>query len=193
MTSVQLGKKLLFVSATAMLLAACSSKDEAPTRDAGSTDQTTTVEDTSSNNGRPDPVELARLEEERLKQELADRMGRANQSGLDAFAGDRVFFAYDSSELTDEARETLKSQAEWLAYHSGVRVAVEGHCDERGTREYNLALGERRANAVKSYLMALGVQANRLSTVSYGKERPAVVGNGEGSWSQNRRGVLSVK
>lgn len=191
MTTVHLGKKLLFVSAAALLLAACSKK-EAPTQDV-TPPADAGVEETSGNDGRPDPVVQARLEEERLQQELADRMGRANQSGLDAFAGDRVFFAYDSSELTSEARETLDKQVEWLEYHARTRVAVEGHCDERGTREYNLALGERRANAVKNYLMARGISASRLSTVSYGKERPAVVGNGEASWSQNRRGVLSVR
>lgn len=188
MTSVQLGKKILFVSAAAMLLAACS-KDPGPQTTTAGPD---TAAEEPAATAQPDPVETARLEEERLARELADRMGRSNQAGLDAFAGDRVFFAYDSSELTDEARATLQSQAEWLDYHSRVRVTIEGHCDERGTREYNLALGERRANAVKSYLMALGVSASRINTISYGKERPAVVGNGESAWSQNRRGVMTV-
>lgn len=190
MTSVHLGKKILIVSAAAMLLAACSKDPEPQVSTGGGAGAGT--EDAGTSTGRPDAVETARLEEERLERELADRMGRANQAGLDAFAGDRVFFAYDSSELTNEARETLAQQAEWLDYHGRARVTIEGHCDERGTREYNLALGERRANAVKSYLMALGVPASRLNTISYGKERPAVVGNREASWSQNRRGVMTV-
>jgi peptidoglycan-associated lipoprotein len=189
MTSVHLGKKLILVSATALLLAACS-KDSEPAAEVSAPEQAPV--ETSANNGQPSAVEMERIRQEELEAELRDKMGSANQSGLDAYAGDRVFFEYDSSELTNEARDSLKKQAEWLEYHSRARVTVEGHCDERGTREYNLALGERRANAVKSYLMALGVPVSRLSTISYGKERPAVVGNGESAWSQNRRGVLTV-
>lgn len=103
--------------------------------------------------------------------------------------GDRVFFAYDKFDLSADARRTLERQAAWLKQYAAARLTVEGHADERGTREYNLALGERRANAVKDYLVALGVPAARLTTVSYGKERPAVLGSNEAAWSQNRRGV----
>lgn len=189
MTSVHLGKKFVFVTAAALLLAACS-KDPAPTETVSAPTETST--ENNRNNGQPSAVELQRLEQERLAQLERDKYGNANQSSLDAFAGDRVFFAYDSSELSSEARSMLAKQYEWLDYHKGARITIEGHCDERGTREYNLALGERRANAVKSYLMALGLPANRMSTISYGKERPAVVGNGPSAWSQNRRGVLTV-
>jgi len=86
----------------------------------------------------------------------------------------------------------LQDQAAWLKQHSGVSVTIEGHCDERGTREYNLALGEKRAQAVKNYLGTLGVGDSRISSVSYGKERPAVVGSNDGAWSQNRRSVTTV-
>ena len=103
--------------------------------------------------------------------------------------GDRVFFDYDSYEIRPDAQETLKKQAAWLQQYAQYRVTIEGHCDERGTREYNLALGERRANSVKNYLVALGVDANRLQTISYGKERPAVEGHDDASFAQNRRGV----
>jgi len=89
--------------------------------------------------------------------------------------GDRVFFDYDKSDIKAEGRQVLQRQADWLKKYSNVTVTVEGHCDERGTREYNLALGERRATAVKKMLVALGVPASRVSTISYGKERPAVV------------------
>lgn len=106
--------------------------------------------------------------------------------------GDRVYFDYNSSVVTAEGQATLDSQAQWLKQNGSVNVAVEGHCDERGTREYNIALGERRASAAKSYLVGLGVDASRISTISYGKERPAVVGNDESSWSQNRRGVTVI-
>jgi peptidoglycan-associated lipoprotein len=107
--------------------------------------------------------------------------------------GDRVFFDYDRSDLKPEARQTLERQAAWLKQYSNVRLQIEGHCDERGTREYNLALGERRANATKNYLVALGIPASRLSTISYGKERPAVLGSNETSWAQNRRAVSVVQ
>ena len=102
---------------------------------------------------------------------------------------DRVFFDYDKSNLSDEARATLDSQAAWFKKWSKASITIEGHADERGTREYNLALGERRANAVKNYLVADGIKAARIKTVSYGKERPAVEGSDEAAWAQNRRSV----
>lgn len=107
--------------------------------------------------------------------------------------GDRVFFAFDRSDLSAEARATLERQAAWLQQYPNRRIVVEGHADERGTREYNLGLGERRANSVRQYLVALGIDAGRLTTVSYGKERPAVLGSNEAAWAQNRRGVSVVQ
>jgi len=106
--------------------------------------------------------------------------------------GDRVFFNLDKSELSPEARATLGKQAVWLKRYGAVKVTIEGHCDERGTREYNMALGARRANSARAYLVALGVEASRIQTVSYGAERPAVLGTGEAVWSQNRRAVTVV-
>ena len=102
---------------------------------------------------------------------------------------DRVFFATNESILTTRSRETLRKQATWLRENSGVTVVLEGHADERGTREYNLALGERRANAAKDYLMTYGVSASRISVISYGKERPVDSGSNPLSWSKNRRSV----
>ena len=109
-----------------------------------------------------------------------------------ANVGDRVWFAFDKSVVTAEGRKILEKQADWLKKYPNVTVTIEGHCDERGTREYNLALGERRATAVKNVLVALGIPANRMTTISYGKERPAVVGSNEATWAQNRRGVTVV-
>ena len=102
---------------------------------------------------------------------------------------DRVFFATNKSTLTTASRDTLRKQAAWMRKNSDVKVVLEGHADERGTREYNLALGERRANAVKDYLMTYGISSNRLSVISYGKERPVNSGSNPLSWSQNRRSV----
>ena len=102
---------------------------------------------------------------------------------------DRVFFATNESILTTRSRDTLRKQATWLRKNSDINVVIEGHADERGTREYNLALGERRANAAKDYLMTYGVSANRISVISYGKERPVDSGSNPLAWSKNRRSV----
>ena len=102
---------------------------------------------------------------------------------------DRVFFATNKSILTTASRDTLRKQAAWLRKNKNINVTLEGHCDERGTREYNLALGERRANAAKDYLMTYGISGNRISTISYGKERPVNAGSSPLAWSQNRRSV----
>ena len=115
-----------------------------------------------------------------------------SQQDLEASAGDRVFFAFDRADISPEAREILSRQADWLRRYPNVTVTIEGHCDERGTREYNLALGERRAQAAKNVLVASGIPASRISTISYGKERPAVVGSSEESYAQNRRAVTVV-
>jgi peptidoglycan-associated lipoprotein len=111
---------------------------------------------------------------------------------LTSTVGDRVFFGLDKSDLSTEAHATLDRQVAWLRKYPSVTITVEGHCDERGTREYNLALGERRATAVKNYLVASGVDAGRVQTISYGKERPAVSGSTEAAWAQNRRAVTVV-
>lgn len=115
-----------------------------------------------------------------------------SQEDLAQNVGDRVFFGTDRSDLTTEARNTLNRQSQWLKTYPQVTITIEGHADERGTREYNLALGERRANAVKNYLIAQGVQSARVRTISYGKERPAVLGSDESAWAENRRGVTMV-
>ena len=106
--------------------------------------------------------------------------------------GDRVFFTTDSSSLTPEAMATLDKQAAWLNQYQNYRIMIEGHADERGTREYNLALGERRANSAKNYLINQGIAANRITTISYGKERPVALGSNESAWAQNRRAVTVV-
>ena len=105
---------------------------------------------------------------------------------------DTVHFALDQYDIDPEARAILDSQARWLNQYPNVNVTIEGHCDERGTREYNLALGDRRANAAKNYLAARGVSSSRITTISYGKERPIALGSDEGSWAQNRRAVTIV-
>lgn len=106
--------------------------------------------------------------------------------------GERVYFDLDQYRLDTDDQAILKRQAAWLASYPSVRILIAGNCDERGTREYNLALGERRANAVKEYLVSLGVSASRVDTVSYGKERPVVAGSDDQSWALNRNGWTQV-
>jgi peptidoglycan-associated lipoprotein len=98
-----------------------------------------------------------------------------------------AFYDFDKSDVRADARDMLAADAEWLRKHPSVKITIEGHCDERGTREYNLALGDRRANAAREYLVSLGVDAGRIRTVSYGKERPFATGHDEDSWQKNRR------
>lgn len=122
--------------------------------------------------------------------------GRAppgSQEDLVQSAGDKVFFDADKSTLNDQARATLDKQSAWLQQNPNVQVWVAGNCDERGTEEYNLALGQRRANADKAYLMAHGVATARIETISYGKSRPIDPGTGEQAWAQNRNAITSVK
>jgi peptidoglycan-associated lipoprotein len=167
--------QFLTIVAAAFLLAACgtSGEDSGAGSGAGTATTTTTTTTAPSTTAIPGPTP-------------------GSQEHLVVNVGDRVFFDFDKSDLKPEGRRTVEALAAWMNNFPATRITVEGHCDERGTREYNLALGERRANAVYDYLLALGVQANRLRTISYGKERPAVLGSNEEAWAQNRRGVFLV-
>lgn len=192
MTSNRLGLKFIAVAAATFLVAACSEKPAEVKKDSAANEQAQGNNNSNENISRVKTQQLT--SEQLMKQEEVAKWSTADDKGLKSYAGDdRVFFSYDSDVLTDDARQVLQKQAEWLLHYTNVSVSIEGHCDERGTRDYNLALGDRRAIAVKNYLLALDVPAHRLSTISYGKERPVEVGNGEGVWSQNRRGVLVVK
>jgi len=120
------------------------------------------------------------------------KAGPGSEEDLKQNVGDRVFFDTDQSGINAEGRQTLQRQADWLKRYPNLTVTIEGHCDERGLREYNLALGDRRATAAKDMLVALGIDARRIKTISYGKEKPAVVGSDEAAWAQNRRAVTVV-
>ena len=121
--------------------------------------------------------------------------GPGSQADFIATVGrgrDRIFFDTDSYSVDAEDRATLDAQAQWMARYPNVRVTIEGHADERGTREYNLALGDRRANAAKNYLASRGVDPGRMTVISWGKERPEALGSDESSWAQNRRAVTII-
>ena len=160
--------KILAMAAAVLLAAACSSDEGVETATVADTGNTVTDPGISSPSAYP--------------------AGSVEQ--FKAEIGDRVFFGYDRYDLTPEAQSVLQQQVAWLQSYPQWRIVVEGHCDERGTREYNLALGERRANAAANYLVALGLDPNRIQQViSYGKERPAVLGSDESAYAQNRRAV----
>ena len=136
---------------------------------------------------------IAERERAVVEESMRRRMAESNQASAmdtmsaEAFIKQDVYFAYDSFTLSEEAKSVLNQKATWLSKHADVSTQIEGHCDERGTTAYNLALGERRANTVKEYLVALGVNARRLSTISYGEESPADPGHTEAAWARNRR------
>tara|TARA_Y100001970_G_scaffold153382_1_gene187815 strand:- start:2724 stop:3239 length:516 start_codon:yes stop_codon:yes gene_type:complete len=167
--------KILISALLVFFVSACATKpkDSADTSGSGSASSSSTVSSDSSSSDSASIIP-------------------GSQEDLIVNVGDRVFFGYDSSDLDSDAQELLQDQVAWLKQHSDVSITVEGHCDERGTREYNLALGEKRAQSVKNYLISLGITPSRVSTISYGKERPAVIGSHEGAWSQNRRSVTLV-
>ena len=169
----------LFTSALLVFfLAACSTtpKDTADSSGSGSSSSSSDVSEGTITETSPESASIT----------------PGSQEDLIVNVGDRVFFNYDSSDLDSDAQELLQDQVAWLKQHSDVSVIIEGHCDERGTREYNLALGEKRAQSVKNYIISLGVSSDRVSTISYGKERPSVVGSNDGAWAQNRRSVTIV-
>ena len=120
-------------------------------------------------------------------------MRPGTQEELRQTIGDRIFFDFDSYSVRPDQRRIVEQVAQWMNQHQNVQLTIEGHADERGTREYNLALGDRRANSVRSMLVSLGVPSSRLSTISYGKERPEVLGSNEYAWEQNRRAVFVVR
>lgn len=163
--------KILFSIFLAVFISACTS----------------TPKDTSDSSGTGSSSSSS----SEVASESSESITPGSQEDLIVNVGDRVFFGYDSAELDSDAQELLQDQVAWIKQHN-VSVTIEGHCDERGTREYNLALGEKRAQAVKNYLTSMGISESKVSTISYGKERPAVVGSNDGAWSQNRRSVTSV-
>jgi peptidoglycan-associated lipoprotein len=170
-----MGLKSLSLAAVVALAAACSSDPEtsAASSGQGGAQQGTTTTTTTQPSGTAMPAP-------------------GSQADLVASVGDRVFYDFDRYELKPEARNTVERWAGWLKKYPQVTAKIEGHADERGTREYNLGLGERRATSARNYLIALGVNRDRLTTISYGKERPVCTASNEACWSQNRRAVLMV-
>ena len=164
------------VVAAAFLLAACTSASDDAADSSSGGDSAAPAQSSSTNVATTSPTGAK----------------PGSQLDLEINVGDRVFFDYDKSTLSSNGRTTVEKWAAWLKTYPANKLVIEGHADERGTREYNLALGERRANASREYLVSLGVAPNRLKTISYGKERPAIPGSNENAYTQNRRGVAVI-
>jgi peptidoglycan-associated lipoprotein len=182
MTIAGLKPKLFGVLALTLFVAACSGQDsdssavtQAP--DAG--------QDAASSGSGADSSGVTQID--------LNAPEPGTQAELDKLVGSRVYFGYDQYDLSSASQTVLRNQANWLRDNPRKRIVVAGHCDERGTREYNLALGARRAESVRRYLVVLGVDSSRIRTISYGKERPEMAASNETSWSRNRRAVTLVQ
>jgi peptidoglycan-associated lipoprotein len=176
---------LAFVCSACLIMASCAKKQVGvsggvqPTTKAKAADTKATKE-AADDYAKREKARQAELQALRDAQIIAD------------FEAQKIFFDFDKSDLKPEAKATLKNKAAWLRDHAAYVVRIEGHCDERGTAEYNLALGERRAHAAKKFLMALGVEEHRMSGISYGEEKPADPGHNEAAWTKNRRDEFSL-
>ena len=178
--------KIFIVSILLLNFISCANKDQESLlldAEGGNTEQNDTLtEEIEITDNTAQAIEMEEIEltvEERLTSELVE-------------VGDRIFFGYDESIITDQSAETLQQQYQFLIRNPDLSITITGHCDERGTREYNLALGERRASAAKNYLISLGISSNRISVISYGKEKPAVEGHDETAWTQNRTAITFI-
>jgi peptidoglycan-associated lipoprotein len=186
----------LVLLAVAFVPACRSTKKDKPTATTTATD-TATVPDvptvTTPTEARVDPREdFVRNDPRPTVEELPRDLDALNRFVQDRGYVRDAFFSYDESTLTADGQAALTSSAEWLRNNPQYNLLIEGHCDERGTEQYNLALGDRRAHTARQYLVALGVDASRMRTVSYGEERPFAAGSDESAWSQNRRAHLVI-
>ena len=199
-------KRFLLLGAIAALLAACETASEidAIASGASGSSGTTTASSSASSSTSDGATTSSSSGSSDSSATSATSASSSTETGSSSYSydtdpktalikvGDRVLFGYDSSELDDDDRAILNNQSKFLNQNPSLKVTIQGHCDERGTREYNLALGEKRASSVKDYLISLGINSERISVVSYGKERPQVLGSNKAAWSMNRRSVTTI-
>ena len=186
------GLALFMATAGLIFTASCAKKQiksEPGVAPAGETEAERTAAEQEAR-ARQKAMEEQRLREQRLREEANARRVRTEK---EAFLNEHIYFEFDKSRLLPEAKEILKRKAKWLMAHPNVSVIIEGHCDERGTNEYNMALGDRRAQSANSYLVDLGVDRQRLTTISYGEERPVNPGHNERAWAENRRDQFVIE
>ena len=177
-------KSLLFLGIALILLTVSCQKSPEPAKEK----QQPVTQQTEQKAEEPkETLETTQINEDTLGEKKDDFSSKSIDELNKENILEDVYFEFDKSRLTPKTREVLKKHAEWLKQHPTVKILIEGHCDERGTEQYNLALGDRRANAVKNYLISLGISPDRLKTISYGEMFPKVKGHNEWAWSQNRR------
>jgi peptidoglycan-associated lipoprotein len=196
-----MGKKMMtcmialaFACSVFLLMTSCAKKQVQVSEPVKPTTQEMKEEEKGEAKAKAEEAETKAAEEAKAREE-AERQARLRELKMSQklaeeiriFESENIYFAFDKSDLTDESKATLKNKANWLSANAPYSVRIEGHCDERGTSDYNLALGERRAHAAKKFLMALGISGNRISTISYGEERPADPGHNTEAWAKNRR------
>lgn len=192
--------KYLTLVAAMFLVAACTTASEELADTGGEGAATTTSNDgvttgpatTAADDDEAMGEEATEEEETQVAARTPPGIQPGSQQDLIITVGDRVFFDFDKFNIRPDARTVLSAQAAWMNRNQEVSISIEGHADQRGTREYNLALGERRATTVKNFLVALGVLESRITIISFGKERPVALGSNETAWAQNRRGVTVV-
>ena len=203
-------KRFLLLGAIAALLAACETASEidaiasGASGSSGTTTASSSASTSSTSDGTTTSSSSGSSDSSASSATSATSASSSTETGSSSYSydtdpktalikvGDRVLFGYDSSELDDDDRAILNNQSKFLNQNPSLKVTIQGHCDERGTREYNLALGEKRASSVKDYLISLGINSERISVVSYGKERPQVLGSNKAAWSMNRRSVTTI-
>ncbi len=183
----------LLFSVTVLLFASCSKQTvKADLQDAKDAAKQESKQTAAASAPAQAPAPVVQKAPEPVGPSAEELAAKAKAAALKTVANEDVFFDYDSAALTPAAQEVLKNKSAILGKYSGVSVTIEGHCDERGTNEYNLALGERRAESAKNFLVSLGVNASRLKTISYGEEKPADAGKDESAWAKNRRAHFAV-
>ncbi len=175
-------KKLLTLTTIAILATSCSSTSKTKKADKLSVEDQQIIDQSQADN----------FQTINSEQQAAAIDSQTQAEIEEVEVQDRVLFSYNAFQLNDDAKKILNTQVEWLKSDNSINVTIEGHCDERGTREYNIALGEKRANSVRSYLVSNGIDASRIKTVSYGKEKPAFFGASEDAMSKNRRAVTVI-
>jgi len=182
---------LVFMCSSMLILASCAKKHIGVSQEGAAT---TTQEKQATEKETPKKdTTVAKKADTGAKGEKEDDYdARKLRTEISVFESEHIYFDFDKSELKSLARQILKKKADWLIQNPGYSLRIEGHCDERGTNEYNLALGERRANAAWKFLNALGVSGDRMTTISYGEERPDVPGHDEQAWSMNRRDEFKI-
>ncbi len=183
------GLVLVFAISGLLLMVSCAGKTVKTTTPEEPAEEVVTEEDVESEDLAAE--EAARIAEERLRQEEAARLEAG--AAQEMFVSEDIYFDYNQSSLKSEAQEVLQRKAVWMNNNPETTVIIEGHCDERGTTEYNLALGDRRANATKGFLADLGIDTSRVRTISYGEEMPMDPGHDETAWAKNRRAHFTVE